>query len=100
LEYDASDEEVEKEIDLYPRTFSSGFNILSRFVFFHIFSYMRFVRRNVLEKGEKIKLHHLPKLSEEENLRNRYPEALKSFNHVSSTAGKVTTGFLVKLIFF
>jgi hypothetical protein len=47
----SSFDEDEKEIDLYPRTYSSGFNIFSRFVFFHIFSYMRFVRKNVLVKG-------------------------------------------------
>ncbi|CAD8094625.1 unnamed protein product [Paramecium sonneborni] len=89
-------EQEEEEEKLYPYYIGQNKNIIEKVFLIHITSYCLFLKRNVLDKNEKISDKHLPKLSPSENIKYTVEKSQQKLHDIH----EVHTYNLVKLVFF
>ncbi|CAD8094735.1 unnamed protein product [Paramecium primaurelia] len=89
-------EQEEEEEKLYPYYLGQNHYCISKIFFAHLTSYCLFLKRNILDKNEKICDKHLPKLSASENIKQTIEQSLQKLKRIP----QLHIYDLVKLVFF
>ncbi|CAD8195654.1 unnamed protein product [Paramecium octaurelia] len=86
----------EEEVQFYPYHHGQNYSFISKFAFLDLTAYSLFLKKNILDKGDKIAEKHLPKLSTFEDLKQTVQDAKNRIKQQK----QIKFGDLVRIIFF